>query len=135
MTFDLSYLQAILAESIVFKYSSYLLPLILYIVVSKIVNIFSSSDKRRKTSANVTANIVTDVKNNDGYSDEDDEELRPYLPDREHIPYRGISEFLDAKGDRFYKLANDRRSIRKFAKNRPVDFSVIEKCILAAGMH
>lgn len=133
MSLDLSYLQAILAESTLLKYSAYLLPLLVYIVLTSIFHISAAEDKKKpRTKIDYTANIETDSKNIDEF---DDELLKPHLPDREHVPYRGVKEVLDTSGDHFYKLANDRRSVRKFAKNKPVDIKVIEKCILAAGMH
>lgn len=79
---------------------------------------------------NIDENIETDAKCN---NEPDDEAYQPFLPEREHIPYKGITECADRSGDQFYKIAHDRRSIRKFDKNRPVDFGVVQKCILAAG--
>lgn len=79
----------------------------------------------------IDENIETDANSNNNESD--DEAYKPFLPEHEHIPYKGIAECLDESGDQFYKIANDRRSIRKFDKNRPVDFGVVQKCILAAG--
>lgn len=52
-----------------------------------------------------------------------------------HVPYLGLNVKLDECGETFYNLVNDRRSVRKFNKNRTVDRSVVEKCILAAGKH
>lgn len=69
-------------------------------------------------------------------TDEDNEHhtSKPHLTEREHVPYVGLKVKLDKSGEIFYNLANDRRSIRKFNKNKTVDISVIEKCILAAGL-
>lgn len=126
-------LQLLCAESFILKYSVYLLPLFVYLLTKHIwqkwphVNIETQAPPR---DVNIDENIETDTKNN---NEPDDEALKPFLPEREHIPYKCIAECLDRSGDQFYKIANDRRSIRKFDKNRPVDFNVIQKCILAAG--
>lgn len=126
-------LQLLCAESFILKYSVYLLPLFVYFLTKCIwqnwphVNIETQAPPR---DVNMDESIETDTKSN---IEPDDEAYKPFLPEREHIPYKGITECLDRSGDKFYKIANDRRSIRKFDKNRPVDFNVIRKCILAAG--
>lgn len=69
-----------------------------------------------------------------GEENEETSDSRPsHLNDIIHIPYRGLTVTLDETGDKFYNLVNDRRSIRKFNKNRTVERQIIEKCILAAG--
>lgn len=60
------------------------------------------------------------------------EEPQPFLPIRDHVPFSGASVTLPGGADQFFKLANDRRSVRMFSK-KAVDFGTIEKCILAAG--
>ncbi|XP_037035233.1 iodotyrosine deiodinase 1-like [Bradysia coprophila] len=60
------------------------------------------------------------------------EEYAPFLKEDEHIPFPGAKVTLDGGAARFYEIANDRRSVRKYS-TRKVDISVIEKCIHAAG--
>lgn len=121
-------LQFLFEESTFLKYYQYFLPLLLFLLTKHVWQRFSEV-KNRKQVIDISANIQTD-----SASDKLDDELyKPHLPERDHVPYHGVSEWLDKSGERFYKLANDRRSIRKFAKNKPVDIGVIEKCILAAG--
>lgn len=61
-----------------------------------------------------------------------EEEYAPFLKEDEHIPFSGAKITLDGGAVKFYEIANDRRSVRKYS-TRNVDFSVIEKCIHAAG--
>lgn len=126
-------LRFLCAESIFLKYSGYFLPLLLFILTKHVWKRLAcvSADKvqNKKEVIDISSNIQTDPDNDEL----DDEVYKPHLPDRDHIPYRGITEFLDKSGEQFYKVANDRRSVRKFSKNKPVDFSVIKKCILTAG--
>lgn len=65
--------------------------------------------------------------------EDDPDALPPFLEDREHLPYEGLQKKLDESGEQFYRVMNDRRSIRKFDPDRSVDMKVIEKCILTAG--
>lgn len=51
----------------------------------------------------------------------------------EQTNFTGAKVCLDNKGNEFLKIANDRRSIRKFSK-KPVDYDTLRKCIQAAGM-
>lgn len=126
-------LDILFAESIFFKYIGYFLPIVIYIAINYLwKNIkLNSIENHTKKNDDITTTIETDTKIEDQF---DDDIYKPYLPDREHVPYKGITEWLDKSGRRFYEIANDRRSIRKFAKNKPVDSDVIENCILAAGM-
>lgn len=112
-------------ESVFLKYIGYFLPLLLFLLVKHVSQRFASKPNKIEV---IGANIQTDSIN-----DPNDEVYKPHLPEREHVPYRGLTVCLDQSGDHFYRMANDRRSIRKFAKDKPVDLSVIEKCILAAG--
>lgn len=127
-------LRFLFAESIFLKYCSYFLPLLLFLFTKHVwKHLFASRSNEtriQKEVIDIGENIQTD--SND---DPNDETHKPHLPEREHVPYRGITEWLDKSGEQFYKLANNRRSIRKFAPNKQVDLKVIEKCILAAGEH
>lgn len=62
----------------------------------------------------------------------DDDDLKPALNVENHIPFTGAKYFLSGGIDEFYKIAHDRRSVRKFSK-KTVNYDIIEKCILAAG--
>lgn len=64
--------------------------------------------------------------------DEDLDDLTPALEDVDYLPYKGITVKFNGGADDFYKLMNDRRSIRMFS-NRPVDIEVVKKCIQTAG--
>lgn len=129
-------LRVLCAESIFLKYSGYFLPLLLFILTKHVWKRLAcvSADKVQIKKevidiSKVASNIQTDPDNDEL----DDEVYKPYLPERDHIPYRGITVFLDKSGEHFYKVANNRRSVRKFSKNKPVEFNVIKKCILTAG--
>lgn len=61
-----------------------------------------------------------------------DEEYAPFLKEEEHIPFPGARITLEGGAAKFYDIANDRRSVRKYS-TRKVDIKVIEKCIQAAG--
>lgn len=130
-------LQLLCAKSYFIKYGAYVLPFLFYLFI-KIIwkkynsNVVNISNLILTKNSDTTENIETDTKINNVF---DNELLKPHLPERDHIPYKGIGEWLDKSGEQFYKIANNRRSIRKFAKNKPVDFNVIQKCILAAGRY
>lgn len=148
-------LRDLFAESIFLMYCGYFMPLLLFLLTKHVWKFLTKSNRNtiehRKAVIDIgggqtqiqtqpQAHIQTDSNkiasdNNKCEGDDDDngDEYKPHLPEREHIQYRGITEFLDKSGEKFYKLANDRRSIRKFAKDKAVDDCVIEKCILAAG--
>ena len=61
--------------------------------------------------------------------------MKPFWENIDHISYVGATDSLADDGgvDRFFKIANDRRSVRKYDKTKLVDYKVIEKCIQAAG--
>lgn len=61
-----------------------------------------------------------------------EEEYAPFLKDEEHIPFHGATVTLDGGAAKFYEIANNRRSVRKYSR-RDIDIAVIEKCIQAAG--
>lgn len=131
--FTFTELQYLCANSIFLKYSGYLIPLLLFILIKLVWKRFACNVNNtpiQKEVIDIGNNIQTDAMNEDIF---DDDAYKPHLPERDHIPYMGITEWLDKSGETFYKLANDRRSIRKFDKNKHVDIGVIEKCILAAG--
>lgn len=130
--FTFTELQFLCAESIFLKYGGYFLPLLLFIFTKHVwQRLACGTDKAviEKKVIDISSTIQTDST----HDELDDELYKPHLPERDHVAYRGITECLDKSGEQFYKLVNDRRSIRKFAKDKPIDAQVIEKCILAAG--
>lgn len=132
--FTFTELYLLCAESIIFKYGVHFLPLLLFIGIKHVWQRFACSScnvngtRNQKEVIDISGNIQTDTTNDELT----DDAYKPHLPEREHIPYGRLTEWLDKSGDKFYQLANDRRSIRKFSTKKP-DFAVIEKCILAAG--
>lgn len=112
------------------KYIGYCIPLIMYTIIKYIWSEYTP--KARKTvhtnRASFSEPISTDL--SDGG---DGRQLAPRLPENDHVPYAGLTEWLDPTGARFYQIANNRRSIRRFDKNKPVDIEVINNCIRAAG--
>lgn len=60
----------------------------------------------------------------------------PALEEKPHVPYAGATVTLAQDpleaAERFYAIANNRRSVRKFS-SRPVDVAIVERCIRAAG--
>lgn len=126
-------LKLLCTESFILKYSVYFLPLFVYLLTKYIWQKWPNVNIEMQATSidvNIDKNIESDAML---FNKPNDETYKPFLPEREHIPYKCITECLDRSGEQFYKIANDRRSIRKFDKNRPVDFNVIQKCILAAG--
>lgn len=141
-------LQHLCGESIFLKYCGYFMPLLLFLLTKRVWILLTASHTtnteayrkavidHNQTYANRTANDKPSTDDDDGGAGDgggDGDEYKPHLPEREHVKYRGLAEYLDKTGAHFYKLANDRRSIRKFAKDKAVNDSIIEKCILAAG--
>lgn len=61
-----------------------------------------------------------------------DDTLPPTLDEGEHVSYKGIQKTFPGGIEKFYEIANDRRSVRMYS-NRPVDFEIIKKCIQCAG--
>lgn len=57
---------------------------------------------------------------------------QPFLPISEHVPYAGATVTMPDGATQFYAMMNNRRSVRAFS-TRPVDYAIIEKCVLAAG--
>lgn len=58
------------------------------------------------------------------------------LDEKEHVPFDGATITLNKDplkaATHFYEIVNNRRSVRKFS-TRPVDATVIEKCVQAAA--
>ena len=130
--FTFTELQVLCAESIFLSNGRYFLPLLLFIITKHVWKRFACDVNEVRVQKE-----VIDTSNNIQMSNDQITEnvlYKPLLPEKDHIKYRGLTEWLDKSGEKFYKLANDRRSIRKFAKDKHVDIAVIEKCILAAGM-
>lgn len=92
--------------------------------------VFNKKVIKRDTESTDERKIEEDAKNENDF--EDEEELTPSLEVLEHIQYPGATVTLNGGIDEFYKIVNDRRSIRKFSK-RPVDIEIVKKAILCAG--
>lgn len=136
--FTFTDLQILCAESIFLKYSAYFLPLLLFIIVKHVWSWRFADGRNEKIQVEKEVIDIGKSIPTDSTNDDDDvngiDDYKPHLPERlEHVPFGGLKECLDKSGAKFYELTNDRRSIRKFNKNKPVDIAVIEKCILAAG--
>lgn len=126
-------LRVLCAESIFLSYGSYFLPLLLFIITKHVWKRFACDVNKVRVQRE-----VNDTSNNAQPSNEpitENDAYKPMLPEKDHVKYRGLTQWLDKTGDTFYNLVNDRRSIRKFAKDKHVDIAVIEKCVLAAGMY
>lgn len=54
------------------------------------------------------------------------------MEEKEHVPFSGAKVTLPGGAEEFYKMANDRRSVRKYS-TKPVPIKVIEDCVRAAG--
>ncbi|XP_055606610.1 iodotyrosine deiodinase [Uranotaenia lowii] len=71
-----------------------------------------------------------------GELDFENNDLLPALEEKPHIPYPGARVTLAKDpmkaAEQFYKIVNDRRSVRKFS-NRSVSLKLVQQCILAAG--
>lgn len=87
--------------------------------------------KTEKKTKNDDETIASDFKSEDDHG-ENESDLIPALDNIEMIPYRGVTIKLPGGADEFFKMMNDRRSIRKFS-NKTVDEEIIKKCIHAAG--
>lgn len=70
---------------------------------------------------------------NDEKSDEiETDDLTPALENIEYIPFKGATALLKGGVQEFFKMANNRRSVRMFSRKH-VDIEIVKKCIHAAG--
>lgn len=124
----LACISQLLGES---KFIGCFLPIFIYILIKYLYGQYLSTSNRHTRQLN---DVIETIETDSIDINDDDDQLRPHLPEREHIAYGGLTEWLDKSGKRFYAIANNRRSIRKFATNKPVEIDVIKNCIRAAGM-
>lgn len=57
----------------------------------------------------------------------------PALEENEHIPYKGATIALAGGAQQFYKMVQNRRSVRAFKSQPLPSIDIIKTCILAAG--
>lgn len=106
-----------------------------YLVLVITIGYFALRLRDNQKSSNVTRPLNDEETiANDGSDDGNDisDDLTPSLEDVVHVPFKGATEVLKGGVQEFYKMANDRRSIRKFSR-KPVDIELVKKCIHAAG--
>lgn len=96
-----------------------------------IISVYFLFFKKKNAIKEVTAEEES-IEIEDFIDESSNKELQPFLEEREHVPFPGATIKLDGGADQFYKIVNDRRSVRMFSK-KPVDFQLIETCIKAAG--
>uniref|UniRef100_A0A1I8M2S9 Nitroreductase domain-containing protein n=1 Tax=Musca domestica TaxID=7370 RepID=A0A1I8M2S9_MUSDO len=69
----------------------------------------------------------------DSSSKAEEIDYAPALEEKEHIAYKGAVETLPDGAKEFYKMMNDRRSVRSYRREPIPPIDVIENCIRAAG--
>ncbi len=99
--------------------------------------LYVKGNRKDNENSNVSSNEINSLAESEyigEYQEENavnDNEYAPFLEEDEHVPY-ATKHSLEGGAAKFYEIANDRRSVRKYS-TRKVDISVIEKCIHAAG--
>ncbi|XP_073838682.1 iodotyrosine deiodinase [Musca autumnalis] len=119
--------QEILETSVFLKYWNVLLTVILVAIISKwIWNRRGTKElpKNHETNEEILA---------DSSSNAEDIDYTPALEEKEHIPYNGAKVTLSGGAAEFYKIMNDRRSVRAYRTEPIPPIDVIENCIQAAG--
>jgi len=130
-------------SSVILSNWFYVLSLAVFILVLKRFNRAQEEKKFQNKNVNSTkANQSKQKLSEEEYvgelysSDELIQEDLPALEDKPHIPYAGATATLclDAleSSTTFYKIMNNRRSVRMFS-DRPVDIKIIENCIATAA--
>lgn len=124
-------------RSIILENWMFFAPILLAVVIYFYVNDSKKSATKTNISTNETQKLklLGESEYIGEYQDEstiDEDEYAPFLKEDEHIPFSGAKITLDGGAAKFYEIANDRRSVRKYSRKN-VDFAVIEKCIQAAG--
>ncbi|XP_037044404.1 iodotyrosine deiodinase 1-like [Bradysia coprophila] len=134
------FIETLCSESKVFRYFLYILPILIFFVFKKLISkqlyAVRSRNKIRFQKEDIDDDDTVQMDSHHGPCSSGRNltfDPIPFLPEVEHIPYCGLNESLDESGDQFYNLAKNRRSVRNFNREKPVDLAVIEKCILAAG--
>lgn len=117
--------SALLEKSLVYQYWEYFL-----IILISVYFLSRAFNKKVESENSDESKIEEDAKNENDLEDEGD--LTPSLEVLEHVKYPGATVTLSGGIDEFYRIVNDRRSIRKFSK-KPVDIEIVKKAILCAG--
>lgn len=94
--------------------------------------LFNSSSRNRRLNQGTLQNADDEYPESVQEYPESDPDLSPSLTVENYVNYPGAQQTLPEGIDRLFEILNDRRSIRHFS-SRPVDISVVEKCIHAAG--
>ncbi|XP_067647501.1 iodotyrosine deiodinase isoform X2 [Eurosta solidaginis] len=81
----------------------------------------------------VFASPIQDKNCNDRRDGESNECYMPALKIDNHIPFHGATETLPGGAKEFYKITNNRRSVRSYRSEPIPPLEVISNCILAAG--
>ncbi|EDS36986.1 iodotyrosine dehalogenase 1 [Culex quinquefasciatus] len=128
-----------LAERVILFCWTYIFPIVVVVYLSIVLYEFLLHERRKKRRAKYLP------KEDEGEFNESrnfkDIEWKDSTPPTEqdkikNIPFTGATATLNSDAlkaaARFYEIARDRRSVRKFS-SRPVDLAIIERCILAAG--
>lgn len=123
-------------RSVILENWMFFAPILLLVVTYFYMKENRRDDKNENSiSANEKLNSLAESEYIGEYQEENavsEEEYAPFLKDEEHIPFPGATITLDGGAAKFYDIANNRRSVRKYSR-REVDFEVIRKCIHAAG--
>lgn len=94
--------------------------------------LFNSSSRNRRLNQGTLQNADDEYPESVQEYPESDPDLSPSLTVENYVNYPGAQQTLPEGIDRLFEILNDRRSIRHFS-SRPVDISIVEKCIHAAG--
>lgn len=94
--------------------------------------LFNSSSRNSRLNQGTLQNADDEYPESVQEYPESDPDLSPSLTVENYVNYPGAQQTLPEGIDRLFEILNDRRSIRHFS-SRPVDISVVEKCIHAAG--
>ncbi|KAJ6640846.1 Iodotyrosine deiodinase 1 [Pseudolycoriella hygida] len=133
---DLKTTMSLLSErSLILENWMYIAPVIL--LIATYLYVTENRNHRRRNANNSSKENLTSLAESEyigEYQEENSpsEEYVSLLENVKHKPFPGAKIVLDGGATRFYEIANDRRSVRKYSR-RSVDFSVIEKCIQTAG--
>ena len=90
-----------------------------------------SRKKSTRSQQEPLRHIETSGKFDENEASEGDD-LQPFLPERNDIPYVGVTVRLSGGVDQFFEMVNNRRSVRKYSR-REVDIGLVERCIQCAG--
>ncbi|XP_061395921.1 iodotyrosine deiodinase [Musca vetustissima] len=119
--------EQILETSIFLKYWNVILTITLMGILSKWL-----WNKRNNNAVVNKENIRGEIFA-DSTSNAEDVDYTPALEEKEHIPYAGATVTLTGGAAEFYKIMNNRRSVRSYRPQPIPPIEVIENCIRTAG--